>query len=65
MLVLEREEGEWAEITHRSGDVLRIKVCKINSDRKPPRVNLVFEDDDRNFNIERPERKPRPTTTGA
>ncbi len=55
MLVLKRKEGEWVEITHKSGDVLRIKVYDI-SGRSPARANLAFDDAARNFQIQRPER---------
>ncbi len=58
MLVLRRKEGQWIEITHRSGDVLRIRACKIESRH----LDLVFDDAARNFDIERAER-PRPSTT--
>ena len=56
MLVLKRKEGQWVEVTHRSGDVLRIRVCKIEGGM-PGHLNLAFDDDARNFEIERPERR--------
>jgi hypothetical protein len=59
MLVLKRKEGQWVEITHKSGDILRIKVYDI-SGRCPARANLAFDDSDRNFHIQRPERVLRP-----
>ena len=55
MLVLKRKEGQWVEITHRSGDTLRIRVCRIEPGQ-PGHLNLAFEDDARHFEIERPER---------
>ena len=55
MLVLRRKEGQWIEVTHRSGDVLRFRVYEISGD-SPGRVNLAFDDVDRNFAIQRPER---------
>ena len=55
MLVLKRKDGQWIEVTHKSGDVLRLRVYNINPDN-PGRVNLAFDDDDRNFDIQRPER---------
>ena len=58
MLVLKRKEGQWVEVTHRSGDLLRVRVCQIESGR-PGQLNLAFDDDARNFAIERPERKQR------
>ena len=56
MLVLKRKEGQWVDVTHRSGDVLRIRVCRIEPGI-PGQLNLAFDDDPRNFEIERPERK--------
>ena len=56
MLVLKRKEGQWVEVTHRSGDVLRIRVCKIEGGT-PGHLNLAFDDDARHFEIERPERR--------
>jgi hypothetical protein len=58
MLVLKRKEGQWVEITHRSGDLLRIRVCRIEPGQ-PGQLNLAFEDDARHFEIERPERHRR------
>lgn len=55
MLVLKRKEGQWIDVTHKSGDVIRIRVYGI-SDEAPGRVNLAFDDDARNFDIQRPER---------
>jgi hypothetical protein len=55
MLVLKRKEGQWVELTHRSGDVVRVRTCEIQAGR-PGTVNLAFDDDARNFEIERPER---------
>ena len=55
MLVLRRKDGQWIEVTHRSGDVLRIRVYDVGRDG-PGRVQLGFEDADRNFDIQRPER---------
>jgi hypothetical protein len=58
MLVLKRKEGQWVEVTHSSGDLLRIRVCQIEPGQ-PGRLNLAFDDDARNFAIERPERKQK------
>lgn len=55
MLVLKRREGQWIEVTHRSGDVLRFRVYDIQGHGEP-HVNLAFDDAARNFGIERPER---------
>ncbi len=58
MLVLKRKEGQWTEVVHRSGDVLRIRTehCRAEPGA-PARVNLVFDDSPRNFEIRRPERR--------
>ncbi len=55
MLVLKRREGQWIEIHHRSGESLRIRVYNIRA-RSEGQVDLAFDDDARNFEIERPER---------
>lgn len=64
MLVLKRKDGEWLDIRHRSGDVLRVRVYGIKG-HQPGRVNLAFDDPDHHFDIQRPERPLRlaePTT---
>jgi hypothetical protein len=58
MLVLRRTEGQWVEVTHHSGDVLRIRVYGLCS-RAPGTVHLAFDDPPRHFTIERPERRAR------
>lgn len=58
MLILRRKEGQWVEITHRSGDVIRVRVCNIRT-RYPGQIDLVLDDDAHNFLIQRPERAPR------
>ena len=55
MLVLRRKEGQWIEVEHRSGDVLRFRVYDISGE-SCGRVNLAFDDPPRNFSIQRPER---------
>lgn len=55
MLVLKRREGQWVEVIHKSGDVLRMRVYHIDSG-PPGRVDIAFDDDPRNFEIQRPER---------
>ena len=55
MLVLRRKDGQWIEVTHRSGDVLRFRVYEISGE-SPGRVNLAFDDPERHFAIQRPER---------
>ena len=65
MLVLKRKEGQWVEVTHEaSGDVLRIRTCEITPGR-PSHLNLAFDDEARNFAIERPERKRTVVDAGA
>ena len=59
MLVLKRKEGQWVDIIHRNGDVLRIRVYRIR-EGYPGQLDLAFDDEARNFEIQRPERKPRP-----
>ena len=61
MLVLKRKEGQWIDIVHRSGDLLRIRVYGIDG-RMPGHANLAFDDDAKNFLINRPERVSRPPT---
>ena len=56
MLVLKRKEGQWIYITHASGDVLKFRVYNLCSEF-PGRVDIAFDDDDRNFEIQRPERE--------
>ena len=55
MLVLKRREGQWVQIVHASGDVLRVRVQQVGVDGQG-RVNLVFDDDAFRFTIQRPER---------
>lgn len=57
MLVLRRKEGQWIEVTHKSGDVLRVRVYNLCVDA-PGRINLAFDDAEHNFDIQRPERSP-------
>lgn len=63
MLVLRRSEGQWIEVTHRSGDVLRFRVYDL-SDEGPGRVHLAFDDQARNFDIQRPDRIARRPSDG-
>lgn len=55
MLILRRKEGQWVEIQHKSGDIIRVRVYNIRT-RYPGQLDLAFEDDARNFTIQRPER---------
>ncbi len=63
MLVLKRKEGQWIDVTHKSGDVLRFRVYNLCSEF-PGRVNLAFDDAERNFEIQRPERVLSKATVG-
>lgn len=58
MLVLKRKDGQWIEVVHsKSGDLIRIRTQKIRAEAgRPAQVDLVFDDDARNFAIDRPER---------
>jgi hypothetical protein len=51
MLVLSRRNGEWIELVHRSGDVLRFRVYDLAPDAA---IKLAFEDPARNFEVHRP-----------
>lgn len=64
MLVLRRTEGQWVIVTHRSGDVLRIRVYDLCG-RSPGAAHLAFDDPPRNFAIERPERLARAAAAEA
>lgn len=55
MLVLRRKEGQWIEVTHKSGDVLRVRVYNLNGPQ-PGSCSLAFKDVARNFDVHRPER---------
>lgn len=59
MLVLRRTEGQWIEVTHKSGDVLRFRVYDLCG-AQAGRAHLAFDDPARNFLIRRPERLDRP-----
>ncbi len=65
MLILGRNEGQWIELTHRSGDVVRIHVREARRDSGGLRVELVFDDPERHFEIERPERKAATEATSC
>jgi len=54
MLSLKTFKGRWIDITHKSGD--RIRICVQDSDAEyadPTRVKVVFDDKPRNFDIVR------------
>jgi hypothetical protein len=55
VLVLRRKEGQWLEIKHKSGDIMRVRVYNIRANY-PGNLDMAFDDDDRNFSIQRPER---------
>ena len=54
MLILRRKEGQWVEITHKSGDTIRLRMYNIRT-RYPGQLDVAFDDDARNFVIQRPE----------
>ena len=54
MLVVTRRDGEWIEITHKSGDVLWIRTYQVERGT-PSTLKLGFDDEARNFEIHRPE----------
>ncbi len=58
MLVLKRSDGQWVEVVHRSGDVLRIRAYDLRPGPagRPGRLHLAFDDPPRHFTILRPER---------
>lgn len=58
MLVLRRNEGQWVEVTHKSGDTLRFRVYDLGHEGGR-RAHLAFDDPARNFSIQRPERRER------
>jgi hypothetical protein len=64
MLVLKRKEGQWVEVTHKSGDMIRIRVYRIR-EGFPSQLDLAFDDDARNFEVQRPERRPATAPAGA
>ncbi len=64
MLILRRKEGQWVEITHRSGDVIRIRVCNVRP-RYPGQCDLALDDPARNFAIQRPERPALPAADAS
>jgi Global regulator protein family len=54
MLVLRRKEGQWIEITHPSGDRVRIRVYNIRSGF-PGHLDLAFDDAEHHYTIRRGE----------
>lgn len=58
LLILRRKEGQWVELTHRSGDTIRVRVYNIRA-RYPGQLDLAFDDNERNFQVQRPERTAR------
>jgi hypothetical protein len=68
MLVLSRRVGQWVELTHKSGDVIRIKLDRVQKDHQAGESGqawLVFDDAEKNFGIERPGRVARPAPVPA
>jgi sRNA-binding carbon storage regulator CsrA len=64
VLVLKRKEGEWVDIKHRSGDVIRVRVYGIHG-TNPGKANLAFDDPMHNFDVQRPERKDKDAAAEA
>jgi hypothetical protein len=56
MLVLYRKEGQWTEIIHKSGDVIRFKIGEPSENDRNGRRRVIFDDQERNFDVARPER---------
>lgn len=52
-LVLTWRRGQWIEITHKSGDVMRIRVADFPDRPEGIAVKLAFEDAPRNFEVGR------------
>lgn len=52
MLIMRVKEGQWIEIKHKSGDVIRVRLCNIRP-RYRGRLDTVFDDDAHNFSIVR------------
>jgi hypothetical protein len=63
MLVLRRHEGQWVELTHRSGDQIWIRVYNLRRGY-PGQLDMAFDDPDSCFNVQRGER-PRRLKTPA
>ncbi len=62
MLVIRRTEGQWVEVTHKSGDTMRIRIYDLGHEGTG-RAHLAFDDPARNFAIQRPERFSRLSLT--
>jgi hypothetical protein len=56
VLVLRRKEGQWIDIVHKNGDKLRVRVYRIK-EGYPSQLDMAFDDEARNFEIQRPERR--------
>ena len=56
MLILRRKEGQWVELTHRSGESIRFRVYNIRASY-PGQLDIAFDDPTKNFTIQRPERQ--------
>lgn len=59
MLVLRRNDGEWVEITHHSGEVIRIRIYDLHAGNARegvrPWCRVAFDDAPHNFRILREE----------
>lgn len=63
MLILRRKEGQWVNIKCNCGcgNMMRFRAYEISGEH-PGKVNLAFDDKERHFTIERPERYNRDVT---
>ncbi len=64
MLILRRWPGQDVIVTDILGNTLTIRVLEPRRGAHPRDVELGFTDRDRNFRIERTERRPAPSVEG-
>lgn len=65
MLVLRRSNGQYIEIRHRSGDMLRVTIYDIHAEGGPPSCRMAFDGPREEFDIQRPERAKRRKAAAA
>jgi hypothetical protein len=58
MLILKRKEGQWINILHKSGDLIRFRVYQICGGELA-HAYFAFDDVARNFDVQRSERIAR------
>jgi hypothetical protein len=55
VLIMKRRRDQWIHITHKSGDVIKIRIHKLHGPASaktaPATVRLAFLDEARNFEI--------------